>query len=98
MSYLINLLNPSIDAIKRPPVGNVIDQDHTLGRSHKGQNSEEHRGKLGPETHRDKTNYFIKIKTVSCIDEAGLELTETHLPLSPKHWVESHILLCLVLN
>lgn len=27
---LINLLNPSVDAIEGPSVGNVIDQDHTL--------------------------------------------------------------------
>lgn len=29
--YLINLLNPPVDAIKGPAVCNVVDQDRTLG-------------------------------------------------------------------
>lgn len=33
MSYLINLLNPPVDAIKGPAVCDVVDQDHTLGEA-----------------------------------------------------------------
>lgn len=33
MSYLIDLLNPPVDAIKGPAVCDVVDQDHTLGEA-----------------------------------------------------------------
>lgn len=47
--YLINLLNPPVDAIKGPAVCNVVDQDRTLGvRGTRLTSQDRHRRSSGP--------------------------------------------------
>ena len=63
MPYLIDLLNPPVDAIKGPAVCDVVDQDHPLGEAQSLVDSLAGMQATQAHTHNQLTSQFTYVNT-----------------------------------